>query len=119
GFKVVLSPEVPRLVANEVPKEVEALLEEADVDRDKPDFLVAHPGGPRVLEALEGALDLEPDMLRFSWDSLQKHGNMSSASVLFILKETLDNLPPAGSVGMMTALGPGFCAEFNLLRRAS
>ncbi|MEE2829696.1 MAG: 3-oxoacyl-[acyl-carrier-protein] synthase III C-terminal domain-containing protein [Myxococcota bacterium] len=119
GFKVVLSPEVPRLVAEEVPKEVEALLEEADVGREKPDFLVAHPGGPRVLEALQDALDLDADMLRLSWDSLQQHGNMSSASVLFILKDTLDNPPPADSVGVMTALGPGFCAEFNLLRKAS
>ena len=119
GFKVVLSPQVPNLVAEEVPKEVHALLEEAQLDQDKPDFLVAHPGGPRVLDALQNALDLEPEMLRHSWASLQKHGNMSSASVLFILKDTLDNPPPPNSIGMMTALGPGFCAEFNLLRRAS
>ena len=119
GFKVVLSPEVPRLVAEEVPKEVEALLTEAECDREKPDFLVAHPGGPRVLDALQDALNLEDDMLQLSWDSLQQHGNMSSASVLFILKDTLDNLPPIDSVGVMTALGPGFCAEFNLLKRAS
>ena len=58
-------------------------------------------------------------MLQASWDSLNEHGNMSSASVLFILKDTLDNLPPKNSVGVMTALGPGFCAEFNLLKRAS
>ncbi|MBJ93931.1 MAG: type III polyketide synthase [Rickettsiales bacterium] len=119
GFKVVLSPEVPKLVANEVPGEVKALLEEAEVGQDKPDFVVAHPGGPRVLEALQAALELEPEMLQHSWDSLEQHGNMSSASVLFILKDTLENLPPTNSVGMMTALGPGFCAEFNLIRRAS
>ncbi len=119
GFKVVLSPEVPRLVAEEVPKEVQALLEKAHFFRQKPDFLVAHPGGPRVLEALQNALELEPEMLRHSWASLQQHGNMSSASVLFILKDTLDNPPPTNSIGMMTALGPGFCAEFNLLRKAS
>ena len=119
GFKVVLSPEVPKLVAKEVPGEVEALLQEADLDQDKPDFVVAHPGGPRVLEALQDALELDEGMLQASWDSLNEHGNMSSASVLFILKDTLDNLPPKNSVGVMTALGPGFCAEFNLLKRAS
>jgi len=115
GFKVVLSPEVPRIVGEELPGEIQGLLQEAGVDSERPDFIVAHPGGPKVLEALEEALELD-DELSHSWASLQKHGNMSSASVLFILKDTLDQLPPPGSVGVMAALGPGFCAELNLLR---
>ena len=64
---------------------------------------------------MESALELDEDALAYSWDSLQKFGNMSSSSVLFVLKETLDNLPPKGSIGMMAAMGPAFCAELNLL----
>ena len=119
GFKVVLSPEVPRLVAEELPGEVEGLMQDASMSGERPDFIVAHPGGPKVLEALQDALDLGPEDLRLSWESLKAYGNMSSASVLFILHDTLQSPPPPGSVGMMAALGPGFCAELNLLRRAA
>ena len=115
GFKVVLSPEVPKLVAAELPGEVDALLDEAGLDEHGIDFMVAHPGGPKVMKAMESALELDEDALAYSWDSLQKFGNMSSSSVLFVLKETLDNLPPKGSIGMMAAMGPAFCAELNLL----
>ena len=119
GFKVVLSPEVPRLVAEELPGEVEGLMQDASMPGQRPDFIVAHPGGPKVLEALQDALDLGPEDLKLSWESLKAYGNMSSASVLFILHDTLKAPPPPGSVGMMAALGPGFCAELNLLRRAA
>jgi len=119
GFKVVLSPDVPRLVEEELPIEVAGLMQDADMPGARPDFVVAHPGGPKVLKALQDALDLSPDDLSLSWESLRAYGNMSSASVLFILEDTLKELPPPGSVGMMAALGPGFCAELNLLRRAA
>ncbi len=115
GFKVVLSPEVPDVVANELPGEVESLMTEAGVESERPDFLVAHPGGPKVMRAMETALELDEDALQLSWKSLKEYGNMSSSSVLFVLKDTLEDLPPAGSVGMMAAMGPAFCAELNVL----
>ena len=58
---------------------------------------------------------LEDDALELSWNSLREYGNMSSSSVLFVLKDTLERLPPSGSIGMMAAMGPAFCAELNLL----
>ena len=119
GFKVVLSADVPRIVAEELPVEVNGLMKDAGMPGGRPDFIVAHPGGPKVLEALQDALDLDHSDLQLSWKSLRDYGNMSSASVLFILHDTLQNLPPPGSVGMMAALGPGFCAELNVLRRAA
>ncbi|MGB0639797.1 MAG: 3-oxoacyl-[acyl-carrier-protein] synthase III C-terminal domain-containing protein, partial [Myxococcota bacterium] len=118
-FKVVLSPDVPKLVAEEIPGEVDELMDGAGMKGQRPDFVVAHPGGPKVLEALQDALDLEQKDLQLSWDCLQAYGNMSSASVLFILEDTINNPPPPGSVGVMAALGPGFCAELNLLKRAA
>ena len=115
GFKVVLSPEVPNLVKAELPDAVAGLLTEAGLGRDGLDFYVAHPGGPKVLGAMQEALDLDPADLQASWDSLATYGNMSSTSVLFVLHELLKDRPPAGQRGLMAAMGPAFCAELNLL----
>ena len=115
GFKVVLSPEVPQLVANELPGEVKSLMAATAGNREKPDFMVAHPGGPKVMEAMETALELEDDALELSWQSLHQFGNMSSSSVLFVLRDTIERKPKPGSIGMMAAMGPAFCAELNVL----
>ncbi|MBM66277.1 MAG: type III polyketide synthase [Myxococcales bacterium] len=117
GFKVVLSPEVPSLVKEELPSAVEGLLRDADLGADALDFYVAHPGGPKVLGAMQEALGLSQADLQASWDSLATYGNMSSTSVLFVLHELLKALPPPGQRGLMAAMGPAFCAELNLLER--
>lgn len=117
GFQIVLSAGVPTLVENEMPPAVEALFEQAGLAGEKPQFVVAHPGGPKVMEAMEKALFLEKGELKKSWDSLSQFGNMSSTSVLFILGDHIEDPPPAGSIGIMAAMGPAFCAELNLLRR--
>jgi len=78
---------------------------------------VAHTGGPKVLEAFEGALELPPGALARSWASLKEVGNLSSASVLFVLADLLDSGEARrGDWGLMLAMGPGFCAELVLLR---
>ena len=77
---------------------------------------VAHPGGPKVLDAIEQALDLAPDAVRFSRESLAEVGNLSSASVLLILGQTLALKPEPGRWGVMFSMGPGFCTELLLLR---
>jgi alkylresorcinol/alkylpyrone synthase len=78
---------------------------------------VAHPGGPKVLTAFEECLDLPPDALKRTWVSLNDVGNLSSASVLMVLRDTLaEATPPEGSHGMLMAMGPGFCSELVLLQ---
>jgi alkylresorcinol/alkylpyrone synthase len=78
---------------------------------------VAHPGGPRVLEAFNDALGLPPGSLDASWDSLARVGNLSSASVLHVLADRIrDARPRAGDLCALFALGPGVCAELVLLR---
>jgi alkylresorcinol/alkylpyrone synthase len=78
---------------------------------------IAHPGGPKVLEAFERGLDLTGDELAASWRSLDAVGNLSSASVLHVLSDML--VQPVGTNGMLFALGPGVTSEFVLLKWAA
>lgn len=116
GFKVVLSKSVPEIVAEEMPKEVQELLQQSELGNKLLQFFIAHPGGPKVLESMEKVFSLEKGELKYSWESLASHGNMSSVSVLFVLAKTLENLPPRDSLGLISAMGPAFCAELGLLR---
>ena len=78
---------------------------------------VAHTGGPKVLEAFESSLELPPGALARSWESLRSVGNLSSASVLYVLSDLLEaKVARPGDLGLMMAMGPGFCAELVLLR---
>jgi alkylresorcinol/alkylpyrone synthase len=78
---------------------------------------VAHTGGPKVLQAIEAALELPEGGLTCSWASLKEVGNLSSASVLFVLGDTLESgQARPGDWGVMMAMGPGFCSELVLLR---
>lgn len=116
GFRIVLSAEVPTVARERVPGDVDAFL--ADLGRRRADVRrwIAHPGGPKVLRALQDGLGLSPDDLACSWRCLARAGNLSSASVLMILEESLRTNPgQAGDLGMMLAMGPGFCSEFLLL----
>ena len=78
---------------------------------------VLHTGGPKVLEATEMALGLEDGQLDASWGCLRKTGNLSSASVLVVLEEVMRRRrPEPGTLGLLAAMGPGFCSELVLLR---
>ncbi len=77
---------------------------------------VSHPGGPKVIEAITETLGLPDDALELTWRSLAEVGNLSSASVLHVLRDTMAKRPPAGSPGVLMAMGPGFCSELVLLR---
>ncbi len=120
GFQIVLSPGVPDVVAQYLEGDVVAFL--SDQDLKVPDIAnwVCHPGGPKVLEAIQDALGLHDDELAVTWRSLARIGNLSSSSVLHVLQDTLEgrdgaSAPEPGTPGMLMALGPGFCAELVLL----
>ncbi|MEE6272245.1 type III polyketide synthase [Georgenia wangjunii] len=117
GLRIVLGAEVPDLVRGRVGGDVDAFLAGHGLTRDDVGWWVCHPGGPKVLEALEDALEVEREALGLTWASLARVGNLSSSSVLHILADTLAERPPApGSIGMMMAMGPGFGLELVLLR---
>ena len=117
GFGIVLSANVPQMVTGHLRQDVDNFLADHDLTRGDIASWVCHPGGPKVLQAMEESLELQPDALEVTWRSLREVGNLSSTSVLLVLQETLaDHRPPVGSYGMITAMGPGFCSELVLLR---
>ncbi|WSQ08831.1 type III polyketide synthase [Streptomyces sp. NBC_01231] len=117
GFTIVLGAELPELVRLHVGEEVRSFLAAHDLKPDDITGWVCHPGGPKVLEALQETLGLGSGALELTWRSLAEVGNLSSASVLHILRDTLAlRPPPAGTPGLLLALGPGFSSELVLLR---
>lgn len=117
GFKVVLSAKVPELVRENICNDVDSFLAAQKLSRKDIRHWVAHTGGPKVLDALSGALKLPTDALERSWRSLREVGNLSSASVLFVLGDLMDSgAPEEGDWGVLLAMGPGFCSELLLLK---
>ena len=117
GFGIVLSAEVPRMVTDHLGQDVDRFLADHGLERRDIASWVCHPGGPKVLQAMEQALGLKDGELDVTWRSLREVGNLSSTSVLLVLQETMaEHRPPAGSYGMITAMGPGFCSELVLLQ---
>ena len=116
GFRIVLSAEVPAMVTRHMGDDVAAFLADQGVERAQIESWVCHPGGPRVLEAFEETLGLTEEDLAITWRSLREVGNLSSSSVLFVMSETMaTRRPAAGTLGLMLAMGPGFCSELVLI----
>jgi alkylresorcinol/alkylpyrone synthase len=116
GLRIVLGPEVPGLVRDHVRADVDDFLAGEGLTRGDIAWWVAHPGGPKVIDALVEALEVDPEALGVTTRSLSRIGNLSSSSVLHVLADTLrDRPPPPGSHGLLMAMGPGFCLETVLL----
>ncbi|MXX55000.1 MAG: type III polyketide synthase [Gemmatimonadetes bacterium] len=112
-FGVLFSRSIPDIVRRRFRGAVEGFLESRDLSLDDIDLYAAHPGGARVLDSLERALDLPPDALIHSREVLRRHGNMSAPTALFVLERALR----AGATGriLLTSLGPGFTAAMMLI----
>jgi alkylresorcinol/alkylpyrone synthase len=117
GFRITLSPEVPRLIRQHLGRDVDAFLGDHEYARSDVGSWVLHTGGPKVLEATAAALGLNNGQLDASWDCLKRVGNLSSASVLVVLEDVMRHRrPEPGTLGVLAAMGPGFCSEFVLLK---
>ncbi|MGA2857079.1 MAG: 3-oxoacyl-[acyl-carrier-protein] synthase III C-terminal domain-containing protein [Candidatus Sulfotelmatobacter sp.] len=117
GFRITLSPEVPALIRQNLGRDVDAFLADHGYQRSDVKSWVLHTGGPKVLEATADALDLRNGQLEASWNCLKKVGNLSSASVLVVLEDVMKNRrPEPGTLGLLAAMGPGFCSELVLLQ---
>lgn len=113
GLAVRFSRDIPRLVRERFRSVTDAFLARAGLMRRDVDGYICHPGGAKVIEALEDVLELQRGTLRDARETLREYGNMSAATVLFVLQRTLRR----GLRGrhLMTALGPGFTAGFLTL----
>jgi alkylresorcinol/alkylpyrone synthase len=117
GFEIVLSAGVPDLVRNKLRQGADSFLEEQGLSRCDIKHWVAHTGGPKVLQAMEEALEIPRCSLERSWKSLASIGNLSSASVLFVAADFLEsNVARPGDYGVLLSMGPGFCGELVLLQ---
>jgi alkylresorcinol/alkylpyrone synthase len=116
GFKIVLSADVPDVTEKYLGEDVTLFLAEFGLATTDIGTWVSHPGGPKVIDAIQDVLDLPVDALDHTRKSLRHNGNMSSVSVLDVLRANLADPPAAGTYGVMIAMGPGFCSELVLLR---
>ncbi len=117
GLKIVLNAEVAELAEVSLRPGVEAFLTKHGLSIGDIKHWIAHPGGPKVIQAIEAGLGLDEHALDLSRESLAAVGNISSTSVLLILEETLSRFKPEpGSYGVLMAMGPAFCAELVLLQ---
>ncbi len=116
GFRVILTAGVVEVIDANFAGDATAFLADNGLTVADVGTWVAHPGGPKVLEAFERGLRLPEDALRRSWASMAAVGNLSSSSVLHVLAAELDAPHAAGERGLLFALGPGVSAEFVLLR---
>lgn len=116
GLKVVLGVEVPDLVRDNLADDVTELLATQGLTIDDVSTWICHPGGPKVIDTVETVLGLDADALALTRRSLSEVGNLSSASVLHVLRDTLRHRPPTGGWAVLLAMGPGFCSELVLLR---
>jgi alkylresorcinol/alkylpyrone synthase len=117
GFRIVLSREIPTLVRENLAHDLDDFLAERSLTRADIGSWALHTGGPKILEATADALGLKNGELDVSWECLRRTGNLSSASVLVVLEEVMKNRrPAAGTLGLLAAMGPGFCSEFVLLQ---
>ncbi len=117
GFHILLSKDVPQMIKGEIRELVDTFLAKQGLSRQDIRGWILHPGGSRLLSNIEEELGLAKSDTRFSWHVLAEYGNLSSATILFILQEWLANNPLSpGDYALAAAFGPGFSAEFLLLQ---
>jgi alkylresorcinol/alkylpyrone synthase len=116
GFRLILAPELPSVIERYLADDVTKFLARHGLEISDVGAWVSHPGGPKIIDSIVETLGLPDDALELTWRSLSEVGNLSSASVLHVLRDTIAKRPPSGSPGVMMAMGPGFCSELVLLR---
>jgi len=116
GLKAIFSRDIPALVRNDLGQAARAFLARENLSLSLIDHFVCHPGGVKVLAALEAAFETGRGALDLARQVLRDYGNMSAATVMFVLERTL--AARARGRMMLSALGPGFSAGFLLLDAA-
>jgi alkylresorcinol/alkylpyrone synthase len=117
GFAIVLSQHLPELIKRRLGADVDSFLAANKLARSDIKSWIIHPGGTKILQAVETALGLCHRELALSWECLAEFGNLSSGSVLKVLEAAMTTRrPEPGAPGLILAMGPGFCSEMMLVR---
>ncbi|GIO28415.1 type III polyketide synthase [Ornithinibacillus bavariensis] len=115
GFEVVFSKSIPALVETIWKDHMLSFMEVEQVEIEDIKGFIAHPGGKKVLDAMKQSLHIHPEKLKYSEKVLNDHGNMSSATVQYVLQRWLKEDMKSGDKGIVCALGPGFSSEIILV----
>lgn len=119
GFDMLLSTYVPQIIGEGIQTFLEKLLEQADLTNDQIDYFAIHPGAQKILQACEKALNIPPEKNKYAYSVLRNHGNMSSATILFVLRLIWDDLTSTDhhdKTILSCAFGPGLTLESMLLQ---
>lgn len=116
GFHIILAKEVPQMIRERIGGLVDGFLARHSLTRGDLKAYILHPGGQKLLHFMEQELGLRPALAQPSWDVLRDFGNLSSASVLFVLHQWLHQGLQPGDRALLAGFGPGFSAEMLLLQ---
>ncbi|MFC4322728.1 type III polyketide synthase [Litchfieldia salsa] len=117
GLHVVFSKDIPSIIESWLKDNVYFFLKKQQLNLRDISHFIAHPGGKKVIQAYEKALGFSEEMTRVSHTVLQNHGNMSSATLLYVLAEFMKSSKVSkGDFGLAAALGPGFSSELLLIK---
>jgi alkylresorcinol/alkylpyrone synthase len=112
-----LARELPDLAGAGLPAVVGGFLRRHHLERSDIDHWIVHPGGRRIIENVQTALELSRDQLATSWDALAEHGNVGTPSIMYVLKDTIARYAPEpGERGLMVTIGPGVTVGMMLVR---
>ncbi len=116
GLKVVFSKNIPSIISKKLKPTIDDFLHRNELTIQDIHTYILHPGGTKVIEAYMEVFHITDDMVSTSKEVLEEYGNMSSPTVLFVLKETLEYRKQEKGYGLLLALGPGFSSEMLLLK---
>lgn len=116
GLYVIFSKDIPMIVKKWLKPNVDTFMMEQNITLADIHYFVAHPGGKKVIDAYQDALGFDAKMTEQSLTVLKNFGNMSSATIFFVLERCMEQGGKSGEYGLAAALGPGFSSELLLLR---
>ena len=108
GFDIILSPEVPKIIGKHIPELIQDLFSEIPISPEDVDIWALHPGGRAIIDEFKKAMSVPEEKISWSREVLKNYGNMSSATILFVMKEWLGR--GKGNVAGIT-FGPGLTVE--------
>jgi alkylresorcinol/alkylpyrone synthase len=116
GLQMILDIEVPNTIASHFPAIIHPFLKKNNLKIDDMDHLIFHPGGKKIVQTVEALFSDLGKNIDDTKEVLRLYGNMSSATVLYVLERFMENRPQKGDKGLMLSFGPGFSAQRVLLQ---